>query len=70
MEPSKAIASRQEAVPPSEEINLPTKIKNILYKNNIRTNSELIARANEIENFNGVAEKTLQVIKDYIKTIT
>ena len=70
MEPSKPLTSRQEAVPPSEEINLPTKIKNILYKNNIRTNSELIARANEIENFNGVAEKTLQVIKDYIKTIT
>ncbi len=53
-----------------EEINLPTKIKNILLKNSITTNSELIARANEIENFNGVAEKTLQAIKDYIKTIT
>ncbi len=53
-----------------EEINLPTKVKNILSKNGIYTNSELIARADEVENFNGVAEKTLQNIKDYIKTIS
>ncbi len=69
-EASETLTTEQSVLPPSEEINLPTKIKNILYKNNIRTNSELIARANEIENFNGVAEKTLQIIKDYIKTIT
>jgi DNA-directed RNA polymerase subunit alpha len=53
-----------------EEINLPTKVKNILAKNGINTNSELIARADEVEDFNGVAEKTLQNIKDYIKTIS
>lgn len=53
-----------------EEINLPTKVKNILAKNGISTNSELIARADEVESFNGVAEKTLQNIKDYIKTIS
>ncbi len=69
-ESGKTLTSKQPVLLPTEEINLPTKIKNILYKNNIRTNSELIARAEEIENFNGVAEKTLQVIKDYIKTIT
>lgn len=53
-----------------QEISLPVKVKNILAKNGILTNSDLIARSDEIETFNGVAEKTLQNIKDYIKTIS
>jgi DNA-directed RNA polymerase subunit alpha len=54
----------------SEEIDLPARIKNILEKNGITTNSQLKARISEIEDFPGVAEKAITTIKDYIKSIS
>lgn len=53
-----------------DSINLPTRIKNILEKNGISTNSELINRIDDIEEFAGITEKALGTIKDYIKTIS
>lgn len=67
---STAGAADQDSDETQQEINLPVKIKNILAKHGILTNRDLIARANEIEAFSGIAEKTFQVIKDYIKTIS
>ena len=54
----------------NEEVNLPTRIKNILEKNGIVTNSELISRIAEVEEFAGITEKSYSTIQDYIKTIS
>jgi DNA-directed RNA polymerase subunit alpha len=51
------------------DINLPTRIKNILEKNGITTNSVLIARMSEVEEFAGITEKSYSTIQEYIKTI-
>lgn len=53
-----------------EELNLPTRIKNILEKNGVYTNSDLKNRVDDVENFAGIGESALVTIKDYIKTIS
>jgi DNA-directed RNA polymerase subunit alpha len=58
------------AVSKNDEINLPTRIKNILEKNEIVTNQELISRIAEVEQFAGITEKSYSTIQDYIKTIS
>jgi DNA-directed RNA polymerase subunit alpha len=52
-----------------DKIDLPPRIKNILEKNGIYTNQELKHRLSEVEEFPGIAEKALTLIKDYLKTI-
>ncbi len=54
----------------NEEINLPARIKSILEKNGITTNSELTSRVSEVESFAGITEKSFSTIQDYIKTIS
>jgi len=65
----KIVKSEETEVNSTDNINLPVKIKNILEKNGIVTNSELISKLSEIENFAGITEKSFSNIKDYIKTI-
>ncbi|MEM1312764.1 MAG: DNA-directed RNA polymerase subunit alpha [Patescibacteria group bacterium] len=52
------------------DISLPTRIKNILEKNGIVSNAELVDKIKEIEGFAGITEKSYATIKDYIKTIS
>jgi DNA-directed RNA polymerase subunit alpha len=53
----------------TDQLNLPTRIKNILAKNDINTNSELKARMSEVEEFAGITEKSLQAITEYLETL-
>jgi DNA-directed RNA polymerase subunit alpha len=52
------------------DISLPTRIKNILEKNGITTNADLVARVGEVEEFAGITEKSYSTIQEYIKTIS
>jgi len=54
----------------NDEIDLPKRIKNILEKNGVTNNSDLKNRIVEVADFGGVSEKTLDTIKDYLKTIS
>lgn len=69
IKPAKLLKSEDVEIASTDTINLPAKIKNILEKNDVKTNSELIARLSEVEEFAGITEKTFTIIKDYIKTI-
>jgi DNA-directed RNA polymerase subunit alpha len=53
----------------NEEINLPTRIKNILAKNGIKTNTELKERYQEVSEFPGITEKSMTIIKEYIDSL-
>jgi DNA-directed RNA polymerase subunit alpha len=52
----------------SEEskIDLPKRILNILQKNDVNTNEQLVAKLNEVEDFPGITEKSFASIKDYV----
>jgi len=52
-----------------DEIDLPKRIKNILEKNEVTTNTELKARIAEVPDFSGISEKSMETIQDYLKTI-
>lgn len=52
-----------------DQINLPLRIKNILEKNDIKTNADLASRIGEVEEFAGITEKYITTIKDYLKSI-
>jgi DNA-directed RNA polymerase subunit alpha len=52
------------------EIELPKRILNILQKNNISTNSELISKITEVEDFPGITEKSFSAIKDYVNSLS
>jgi DNA-directed RNA polymerase subunit alpha len=51
------------------EIELPKRILNILQKNDINTNSDLVARISEIEDFPGITEKSFATIEEYVSTL-
>jgi len=53
-----------------DEIDLPKRIKNILEKNGVTTNTDLKAKISEVAEFGGISEKSLEIIKDYLKTIS
>jgi DNA-directed RNA polymerase subunit alpha len=52
-----------------EEIKLSDKITKILSKNEIRTNTELKARIDEVGDFTGIGAKALEEIDEYIKNL-
>ena len=53
----------------SNDIDLPKKITNILVKNNIHDNDQLIDRIKDISDFPGITEKSMILINDYIETL-
>ena len=53
----------------SNAIDLPKKITNILVKNNIHDNDQLIYRIKDISEFPGITEKSVILINDYIETL-
>jgi DNA-directed RNA polymerase subunit alpha len=48
------------------DLNLPKRILNILQKNNINTNDELVDRLSEVEDFPGITEKSFATIQEYV----
>jgi len=54
----------------SQDIDLPKRIKSILEKNGISTNTELKLKIAEVADFGGISEKSLETITDYIKSIS
>ncbi len=70
---SKAPSSTAQAdveVDSNDDISLTSKIKNILEKNGISTNTQLKARMEEVESFPGINEKYLNNIKEYLQTLS
>jgi DNA-directed RNA polymerase subunit alpha len=51
------------------DLNLPKRIVNILEKNNISSNSDLIARLTEVEDFPGITEKSFAAITEYVNEL-
>jgi DNA-directed RNA polymerase subunit alpha len=54
----------------SDDLDLGTRIKNTLAKNNITTNEELLARKDDLESLDGVGPTALKTIKEYIETLS
>lgn len=50
-------------------ITLPKKLLSILEKNNILTNSDLLKKANKLEEINGIDEKMTKQITEYLSTL-
>lgn len=53
----------------NDEIDLPARIKNILEKNGVMTNSELKEKIGEVKDFAGISEKTVEKIQEYIDSL-
>jgi DNA-directed RNA polymerase subunit alpha len=53
----------------NDELDLPKRIKDILNKNEIFTNAELIGRLSAVEEFAGITEKSLTTINSYIESL-
>jgi DNA-directed RNA polymerase subunit alpha len=52
-----------------DEIDLPPRIKNILEKNGIVTNQDLKEKIEDIKDFAGISEKTIEKIQEYINLL-
>jgi DNA-directed RNA polymerase subunit alpha len=59
----------EDKVISTDTIDLPKRIQSILEKNDIKTNSQLKDRLDEIVDFPGITEKSLETIKEYLATL-
>jgi DNA-directed RNA polymerase subunit alpha len=64
---TKTTKDASEDTQESKEIDLPKRIKNILEKNEITTNSQLKEKLTEVEEFAGITEKAMTQIREYVK---
>jgi DNA-directed RNA polymerase subunit alpha len=59
----------EEIVTVEDDVDLPKRIKDILKKNEITSNIQLVSRIDEVESFAGITEKSLETIKKYIESL-
>ena len=69
-EETKTKKDGSDETPKNNIINLPARIKNILDKNGITTNEELVENISTIKDLAGISEKSFATIQEYIKTIS